>query len=113
GANSPAPVPPRRHPRDRGRCEGAPEAYPVRTGYRQICCLAAKLNGFSYLFLLVADPTLPFLKSAQCRFESDWGHSIGAGRRGIGAIGSAPGPLRRGVRAAGGGAERGATAGSG
>jgi hypothetical protein len=37
------------------------------------------------------------LKSVQCRFESDWGHGIRAGRRTIGASGSAHGPVRRGV----------------
>jgi hypothetical protein len=46
----------------------------------------------SYIFLLVADIHPPNLKSAQCRFESDWGHRIGAGRRVLYAAGSARGP---------------------
>jgi hypothetical protein len=34
-------------------------------------------------------PALPFLKSAQCRFESDWGHREIAGRRGFRTTASA------------------------
>ena len=43
------------------------------------------------------------LKSAQCRFESDWGHGKRPGRGDFGANGSARGPARPGVTPAPGG----------
>jgi hypothetical protein len=51
----------------------------------------------------VGKPTLPFLKSAQSGFESQWGHGKRLGRRVIGANGSVDRPRRRGVVAARGG----------
>jgi hypothetical protein len=45
----------------------------------------------------------PFLKSAQCRFESDWGHGEVAGRCVNGANGSVVDSARRGVVTARGG----------
>jgi hypothetical protein len=50
------------------------EPYRERTGNARIGCLAVEMGGASYLFPWSREPGRPFLKSAKCRFESDWGH---------------------------------------
>jgi hypothetical protein len=38
-------------------------------------CLASGVLRFGHLFLLVVEPRVSVLKSAQCQFESDWGRT--------------------------------------
>jgi hypothetical protein len=59
-----------------------PEPYCDRTGNIKKRCLAGEISCFANGFRWSHAPAPSFLKSVQCRFESDWGHQCPAGGRG-------------------------------
>ena len=73
-ANSLAQVSSRRERGVQGRFWAVPTPYRGRTGNTQIRCYANDLQPAANRFPWSPKAARPFLKSAQCRFESDWGH---------------------------------------
>lgn len=86
--------------------ERAPKGQVARID--QTCSLPARLGSHRVANAEVKTAPAPFLKSAKCRFEPDWGHGGCAGRSLIGSVGPVAGGLHPGVTPASGRDDRAA-----